>query len=272
MSSPISTLVSGEHDKSVSGEPAELPDCHRDRALVSLDALRGFDMFWILGADAVMHALGRCSLGASPGSDESFEHKDWAGFAFYDLIFPLFVFIVGVSLFFSLSRLVEQHGRTGAIKRVLLRATLLFLFGMFYAGGFTNPWPAMRRARSAAAHRACLCRNRAAVLFFQATGAGDDRSHAAAGYWALLTFVPIRDIQLERTHWPSGSAIPSRRWSRLAKAFDATTTRVTGHYEPGLNLTNHIDFQHLSGRLYDTTTTPRACSARCRRSRRACSE
>ena len=38
------------------------------------------------------------------------EHCDWAGFRFEDLIFPMFVFIVGVSLVFSLSRTIEQQG------------------------------------------------------------------------------------------------------------------------------------------------------------------
>src|SRR5258708_3339222 len=89
--------------------PVSLPNSPAATArLVSLDALRGFDMFWILGADAVMHALGKV-IPWKPVLvvTDQFEHKDWAGFAFYDLIFPLFVFIVGVSLVFSLSRLVE---------------------------------------------------------------------------------------------------------------------------------------------------------------------
>src|SRR3954468_10801391 len=77
--------------------------------LMSLDALRGFDMFWILGGDAVMFALGAMSK-APPVQflAGQFHHKDWAGFAFYDLIFPLFVFMSGVSIVFSLSRLNEQ--------------------------------------------------------------------------------------------------------------------------------------------------------------------
>ena len=60
---------------------------------MSLDALRGFDMFWILGADALVHALSRMS--ANPVTNflgAQLTHKDWEGFAFYDLIFPLFVF------------------------------------------------------------------------------------------------------------------------------------------------------------------------------------
>src|SRR5882762_4666433 len=87
--------------------------------LMSVDALRGFDMFWIIGADSLVYALNRMSK--TRGTEflaGQLEHADWAGFHFYDLIFPLFVFIVGVSLVFSLSKCLEQVGRSEALKRV----------------------------------------------------------------------------------------------------------------------------------------------------------
>ena len=80
--------------------------------LMSLDALRGFDMFWILGADGVVTALHKLSDAAPIRLlAEQVDHSVWAGFTFYDLIFPLFVFITGVSMVFSISRTLEQHGR-----------------------------------------------------------------------------------------------------------------------------------------------------------------
>src|SRR5437762_2221728 len=77
--------------------------------VLSVDALRGFDMFWIVGAEEVVHAL----AAASPNEvtnflKEQFTHKKWEGVVFYDLIFPLFVFIVGVSLVFSLTKMIER--------------------------------------------------------------------------------------------------------------------------------------------------------------------
>src|SRR5688572_29828850 len=73
--------------------------------ITSIDALRGFDMFWIIGADVLGQALnklaGKDRLGVIANQ---LEHVPWEGFHFYDLIFPLFVFIVGVSIPFSLSR------------------------------------------------------------------------------------------------------------------------------------------------------------------------
>ena len=94
--------------------------------LMSVDALRGFDMFWIIGADSLVYALSKMTR-SRPTSflADQLEHAEWEGFRFYDLIFPLFVFIVGVSLVFSLTKTIEQAGRTEALKRVFRRGVLL---------------------------------------------------------------------------------------------------------------------------------------------------
>src|SRR5512142_2356305 len=113
--------------------------------LMSVDALRGFDMFWIIGADSLVYALNRMTQ-TRPTSilADQLEHADWAGFHFYDLLFPLFVFIVGVSLVFSLTKTLAQAGRGEALKRVFRRGVLLFIIGIFYARGLTNAWPDIR--------------------------------------------------------------------------------------------------------------------------------
>ena len=65
--------------------------------LASLDALRGFDLFWICGADAFGHAFLKAANGpVSHAIADQLEHVAWQGFRFYDLIFPLFVFISGI--------------------------------------------------------------------------------------------------------------------------------------------------------------------------------
>ncbi len=104
----------------------------KPRRFLSVDALRGFDMFWILGADGLANALpltdGRIASKLNEeaaqgltGVDrgiylvaEQLEHVAWEGFHFYDLIFPLFVFLMGVSTVFSLGRIVEQDGKKAA--------------------------------------------------------------------------------------------------------------------------------------------------------------
>src|SRR5512146_2756969 len=99
--------------------PAQTPPADStppSQRLMSVDALRGFDMFWIIGADSLVYALNQMSHSAPTNflADE-LEHADWVGFHFYDLIFPLFVFIVGVSMVFSLSKTIERAGRGEAL-------------------------------------------------------------------------------------------------------------------------------------------------------------
>src|SRR5258706_9779968 len=92
------------------------------RRLMSGDALRGFDMFWIIGADALVQALNRMSqTQVTSKLSYQLKHAEWEGFRFYDLIFPLFVFIMGVSLVFSLTKCLEREGRAETLKRVFRR-------------------------------------------------------------------------------------------------------------------------------------------------------
>src|SRR4051812_30913846 len=66
------------------------PSSIRQR-LVSLDALRGFDMFWIVGGDRFFRALMKWGdWSFSPVVIEQLDHVAWEGFRFYDMIFPLF--------------------------------------------------------------------------------------------------------------------------------------------------------------------------------------
>src|SRR5262245_23741862 len=107
--------------------------------LSSIDALRGFVMFWIIGGDVVARKLcGRLEASASSdglfgkiagflgGLESQFEHVKWNGFRFYDLIFPMFLFVVGVVLPFSLGKFGEGPS-PGAYGRVLRRTLTLLI-------------------------------------------------------------------------------------------------------------------------------------------------
>jgi predicted acyltransferase len=102
--------------------------------LFSLDALRGFDMFWIIGGDALFRSLAEVTNWSwARAWAVQLEHVEWAGFHFYDLIFPLFMFISGVAIPFSLLAKAE----TAADKRpiylkLVKRALLLVLLGFVY--------------------------------------------------------------------------------------------------------------------------------------------
>jgi predicted acyltransferase len=102
---------------------------------MSLDALRGFDMFWIIGGGAIVKGLISAVGGPLEAARPQFEHISWEGVHFWDLIWPLFMFIVGVSIPLS----IEKRRAAGAGKRSLYlhavrRAVLLFVLGMVLQG------------------------------------------------------------------------------------------------------------------------------------------
>ena len=74
----------------------------KPQRLYSLDALRGFDMFWIMGAEEIVHTMATATGNSFwQGFSTQLTHPDWNGFHFYDLIFPLFLFIAGVATPYS---------------------------------------------------------------------------------------------------------------------------------------------------------------------------
>jgi predicted acyltransferase len=234
----------------------------KTQRLMSVDALRGFDMFWIIGADSLVYALDRMANGPDEKSRGfigflayELDHADWAGFHFYDLIFPLFLFIVGVSLVFSLGKTIRQEGRAGAVKRIIRRSVLMFLVALFYSGGFANSWPDIRLM--GVLNRIAICYGCAGIIFCFCNLRMMIGICASllVGYWALLTFVPIRDIQLEKTALVQLAKTRGVPFDPQ-RLFYGTTHYVTGHFEHGFNLSDHIDFQYLPGRKYDTYFDP----------------
>ncbi|MFM8358121.1 MAG: acyltransferase family protein [Verrucomicrobiota bacterium] len=211
--------------------------------LESLDALRGFDMFWIMGADAIGGAFlkmgtplaAEAGPAAAPASGalvraahflgEQLEHVEWEGFRFYDLIFPLFVFMAGVSLVLSLSRTVAQEGRGVATGRLLRRALLLYLVGIFYYGGIGKGWDQVRLL--GVLQRIALAYLGAGLCFLHLKPRGLVTALAVIllGYWGLMALVPVPGIG-------------------------------AGHYAEGRNLANWIDAQYLPLRKWDGDHDP----------------
>jgi len=102
------------------------------KRLASLDALRGFDMFWIIGGENVIHGMANSSgLPFFKALSVQFQHQPWQGFHFYDLIMPLFLFMVGMSIPFSLSkRLASGESHKHIYLHSFKRALILFVLGM----------------------------------------------------------------------------------------------------------------------------------------------
>ena len=100
------------------------------KRLISLDAFRGWTMFWIVGGGGIVAGLQ--ALGHNPVIDTLVYHLDhtpWQGLRYYDLIWPSFMLMTGMSLPFSYAKrsLTQTHGQI--FLRVLRRAVVLFLLG-----------------------------------------------------------------------------------------------------------------------------------------------
>ena len=100
--------------------------------IVSIDALRGFDMFWITGGDAFFIAF--FTFLGTPFFHKlalQLDHPAWAGFRFYDLIFPLFLFIVGLSMPFSIHKRIQRgESRKTLYRHIIQRTIILYLLGL----------------------------------------------------------------------------------------------------------------------------------------------
>ena len=160
--------------------------------LKSLDALRGFDMLMIMGFDTVVVALCvACGWGADCALAEQFRHVEWNGLRFEDTIFPLFLFLSGVTWPFSCAKQRERgaSGRALALKCVR-RAAVLFFLGLVYGGllgGTLRMGSVLGRIGLAWMFGALLylrCRARTLAVLALAI---------PVGYWLLLALVPAPD-------------------------------------------------------------------------------
>lgn len=89
--------------------------------LESLDALRGFDLFCLVGLEEVIHALNHAT--DAPWMDKlmwAFTHAEWEGFSPWDLVMPLFMFMAGVTiplLSRATSRLLSPQAYTDVLPK-----------------------------------------------------------------------------------------------------------------------------------------------------------
>jgi predicted acyltransferase len=191
--------------------------------IMSVDALRGIDMFFIVGMEEVFEALSEM-FPMSPSLNDRLQHAPWAGFHFYDLIFPLFAFIIGVSLVFSLSKSVANAGKRGASGKILKRSLILFLLGILYYEGISGGVHHIRLL--GVLQRLALCYCGAGLAFVWLSQ--PDRPYRKlvaltalllVGYWAMLTFIPVPGFGAgdyaeghNLTNWVDKMYLPLRRW------------------------------------------------------------
>jgi predicted acyltransferase len=162
--------------------------------LVSLDAFRGWTMFWIVGGTALVAGLQ--ALNPNPlinGLVYELNHTDWQGLRFYDLIWPSFMLMTGMSLPFSYAKrsLTQTHHQI--FIRVLRRFAVLFLLGSLRESiHFNHPFLVELSSALqpiAVAYLAAFLLIRKSWKFQASVGAG-----ILVFYAILLAFVPASGV------------------------------------------------------------------------------
>jgi len=201
----------------------ELPTHTRpvSNRLLSLDVFRG----------ATIAAM---ILVNNPGSDFAYaplNHASWSGWTPTDLIFPFFLFIVGVSLTLSFrSRLLKDESRRSLLIHTVRRSAIIFLIGLFL-NGFPHFHLATWRV-AGVLQRIALAYLAASIIILYARTRGIALSIAGLliGYWVAMRFIPV-----------PGLGMPGSDVALLA---------------PDGNMSWYIDKLYLPGRFYEKTRDP----------------
>src|SRR5579863_1447378 len=191
--------------------------------LMSLDLFRGAT---IAGMILVNNA------GDEPSSYWPLKHADWNGWTPTDLVFPFFLFIVGVAMAFSFSsRLKRGESRQQLLGHVLWRGLLLFALGLFL-NGFPNQYHLSSWRVYGVLQRIAICYVISAILALWADWRGWILTIVGClvGYWILMRFVPV-----------PGFGVPTHNIPLL---------------DPDRNLAAWLDRRLLAGHLYEKTRDP----------------
>lgn len=168
----------------------------QNERLASLDALRGFDMMFIMGVAGLISAI--CAMCPGTFSDwiaGGMGHVQWNGLTHHDTIFPLFLFIAGVSFPYSYAK-QQDTGRTRPqiYRKIIIRGLVLVLLGAIYNGLLSLDFAHVRYA--SVLGRIGLAWMFAALLYmnFKKTTRVWISVAILIGYWLLLKFVPAPDV------------------------------------------------------------------------------
>ncbi|MBP8129725.1 MAG: DUF5009 domain-containing protein [Candidatus Hydrogenedentes bacterium] len=163
--------------------------------IMSVDALRGFDMFWIIGGQGLVLSFLRLFWDPLPAAVEAqFDHVAWAGFSAWDMIMPLFLFIVGVSMAFSFGRRAQEgQGLKRIYAKIFRRVLLLWLFGMMVQGNLLAfDWDKLHLySNTLQAIAAGYLIAAVALLHLPLVAQAAAAAALLAVYWALLMFLPV---------------------------------------------------------------------------------
>ena len=167
-----------------------------NQRLMSIDALRGFDMLFIMGFSGLVVAI--CSLfpgGADCWLAKTMSHVEWNGLAHHDTIFPLFLFLAGISFPFSYAKQVSLGSTKGQVYlKIIKRAIILVCLGMVYNNLLRFDFEKLRVC--SVLGRIGIAWMFAAIFYinFNTKARIAIASAILVGYWLLVRFVGAPDV------------------------------------------------------------------------------
>ncbi len=186
-----STDAAGQQTRSISSSSPAKPASTR---VLSIDALRGFDMFWLMqdGTGFVMAVAVALHLPFRNVIAHELQHTPWVGFTCWDFIAPLFLFVVGLSLPFAISRRValgEQKRKL--VWHITKRTITLILLGLVYNGILQLNFADFRY--TGVLQRIGLSYFFAALITLRYRFRGQVIWTAILllGYWAMMALIPV---------------------------------------------------------------------------------
>ena len=158
--------------------------------LQSLDTLRGFDMAMLTGGAGILIALAELTgWGWTEALATQMHHVEWEGFRFYDLIFPLFMFISGVAIPYAIQSKMEKGvARSRLFKKILIRLLALIGLGLLYNGAMQRGFTHLRYVS--------VLSQIGFGYFFAALICLYSRSSKGALYWTLGILTGVALLQL----------------------------------------------------------------------------
>ncbi|HER08852.1 MAG TPA: DUF5009 domain-containing protein [Bacteroides sp.] len=204
------------------------------KRLVSLDALRGFT----IAAMVIVNDPGSWNYVYAP-----LRHAQWNGCTVTDLIFPFFLFIVGVSVAFAYTKRLQANVPLGKIHRkIVIRAIIIYLLGLFLWLWPDFDFSAIRWTgvlqRISVVFLVC-------ALLFLHTGWKQQIWTGAAmllAYWIIVAYVPVPgigrpDLSVPEKNWANyldTLLLPGVLWQKtwdpegILSTFPAIVSGITG--------------------------------------------
>ena len=217
--------------------------------LISLDALRGFTIAGMVIVN-------------DPGSWGSVYppllHASWHGITPTDLIFPFFLFMVGVSITLAYTkRLSTGADKGGLYKKIFSRAIKIMLLGWFLWLWPNFNWEGMRFAgvlpRISLVFLAC------ALIFLNTNWKQQIwiGSTILVVYWGMLALIPVPIDDVIQNAITTGTVEGSgHRIIELNGIRQISEGFIAPNYEPGINIASWLDRMILPGRFWEVTWDP----------------